>query len=331
MTTIPVRVCGDVWCDPDDFNQCLRETDPQQSLLIDLRCEGPSLGALGIRRDLEKYCEESGRDPATIELINAPNNLENTPFHNPNQGISHFFSMSRDYWRPYQAPCELANRFGFFVGRATVARCVMMYEIWHSELKGHFKFSTMRYAGNPIWLPYPGWRVIEKFDDWINSDQQQKLFAWWPESRPPSIDHKSVQDQYTGDSNTNLSLLNHYVFFNIELVAETYTLGDTFFPTEKTVRPISQAKPILVYGPANFLQRLRDLGFETYRDLWDESYDQFEGHQRWIKIKTVIEQICNLPHRDFADLMRSAQTIAWHNRRVLAEIVLTSPYRRPGS
>lgn len=323
MITIPVRVCGDVWCDPNDFTNTLQRSDITDELLIDLRCEGPSLGALGILACLEKHCLDSGRDPATIRLINAPNSHERTVFKNDHDGVSHFFAMSIKYWLPWGRPCDLANRFGFFVGRNTVARCVMMYELSNSDLHRHFKFSTMDYQGKPIWDPYPGWRVIEKFDDWLSRDQQLCLFDWWNTSRPSSIDNKKVQDQYIDGENTNLSLLHHYAYFQIELVAETYTLGDSFFPTEKTVRPIMAAKPFLLYGPVDFLTRLKNLGFKTYSDLWDESYDQFEGPQRWDSMKKVIRYLGDLPPEEFRILMSKATEIAIDNRRVLADMVLT--------
>jgi hypothetical protein len=71
-----------------------------------------------------------------------------------------------------------------------------------------------------------------------------------------------------------------YSIFDIELVAETYCHGDTFFVTEKTVRPIVAGKSMMVYGPQNYLARLRDLGFQTWNHIWDETYDQLTGALR---------------------------------------------------
>ena len=325
MITIPVRVCGDVWCDPTEFCAALRATDPQQSLAIDLGAEGPSIEALGILAELRKHCQTTGRDIRSIRLINSPNNIEITEFKNTHQGCSHFFDMSTRYWRPAVRPGDLANRFAMFVGRTTVARCSMMYQISHdAAFRSHFKLSTMDHDASPIWNPYPGWRVIERLEHWMDAAETTKMIQWWNTARPPSLDGKKVRDQYSPAHNTNLSILDHYVHFHIELVAETYTLGRTFFPTEKTVRPIMAARPLLVYAAPGFLSHLRDLGFRTYHDIWDEDYDCYQGPERWRKIKTVIARICSMDIAQFHDLMQSAADISWHNRRVLADMCLTN-------
>lgn len=326
MTTIPVKVCGDVWCDPDQFLKDLEAADVQQSLQIDLRTEGPSIAALGILQALRQHCANSGRDPASIRLIRAPNTAEVTEFTNDNAGsISHFFAMSVKYWQPVLPICEEANRFAMFVGRTTWARCAMMYKIYHDpELQAHFKFSTMNYDGRPIWEPYEGWLVIERSQDWLSPQEFDHMAQWWQDSRPASLDGHRVQDQYVQHHNTNGSLLRVYHQFHIELVCETYTLGDTFFPTEKTVRSLMAAKPFMTYGPVGFLSRLRDLGFQTFHNYWDESYDQYQGVERWHRMHGVIKSLCAMPRSQFIDLMDKIKPITAHNRRNLADLVLTS-------
>jgi hypothetical protein len=110
----------------------------------------------------------------------------------------------------------------------------------------------------------------------------------------PSIDDMSVSDQYHGAMDTNLSLLKFYNQFQIEVVAETMCAGISFFPTEKTFRPITGRRPFLVFGSIHFLNNLRSLGFRTYSECWDESYDQYQGQERWQRIRQVIDDIiCN--------------------------------------
>lgn len=323
MITIPVRVCGDVWCDPEQFSATLRASDPQQHISIDLGAEGPSLAALGILEELRNYCEQTQRDPGSVKLINSPNRIEVTEFENTHRGRSHFFGMCTRYWQPVVQICHLANRLAMFVGRGTVARCSMMFDIAHDpDLCRHFKFSTMNHNGSPIWNPYPGWRVLENFDQWLDPDQFRRMTAWWQHHRPVSLDGKNVRDQYSYDHNTNLSILGHYTQFNVELVAETYTLGETFFPTEKTVRPIMAAKPFLIYAAPGFLHHLRNLGFRTYDHCWDEHYDHYEGPERWRRIKSVLQDLCAMSDQEFLTVMQEAAVTARYNRGVLAAQVL---------
>jgi hypothetical protein len=148
----------------------------------------------------------------------------------------------------------------------------------------------------------------------------------WLEQCPvTSIDNHSVQDQFAvpevSSGNMARSLLRHYHQFNTELVCETYTLGETFFPTEKTVRPMVGNKPFVVYGPANFLNNLRQRGFETFHDVWDESYDQYEGPQRWHAIQRLIEHIVSMSDSEWSQILEQCQEKTVHNRNLVRKMI----------
>ena len=98
-------------------------------------------------------------------------------------------------------------------------------------------------------------------------------------------------------------------------------MGNTFFPTEKTIRPVMAAKPMLVYGPRYFLARLRTMGFQTYNDLWDESYDFYQGSKRWRMIQEVMQSINTKTPEEHQQMLVRAHEIALHNRRHLHDIV----------
>ena len=59
----------------------------------------------------------------------------------------------------------------------------------------------------------------------------------------------------------------------MDIVVETYVSGQSFFPTEKTLRPIIAQTPFIVMGPKGYLANLRRMGFMTFGQWWDESYD----------------------------------------------------------
>jgi hypothetical protein len=130
----------------------------------------------------------------------------------------------------------------------------------------------------------------------------------------PSVDDMAVRDQYQGSVDTNLSLLKFYNQFQIEIVAETMCAGTTFFPTEKTFRPMVGRRPFLVFGPTNFLNNLRELGFRTYSECWDESYDQYQDQERWNRMQSVIEDIILNGYN-----VELAKEIAEHNRAHLTK------------
>ena len=174
-------------------------------------------------------------------------------------------------------------RFGLFVGRKTLSRGRIIYDMHDQDCL----VSVMNHDYPSYWERSPqGFNAEDQFD-WITDNVK----TWWSQCSLTSIDGFNIKDQYNPLYNTNASLLSHYHRFDIEIVAETYTLGNTFFPTEKTIRPLMAAKPVLIYGPKKFLFRLKELGFKTYSDCWDESYDNFEGMPRWQAIKQQIDSI----------------------------------------
>jgi hypothetical protein len=306
MITIPVRVCGDTWINPKEVEDALFSSDPASKISLDFQAEGPSIQALKILNLLDRYCVESKRLPDSIFIVNNPNNIEKTQYENVTPGHSHFFKMSKNYWSDFRPAKKNCKKFGYFVGRRTVSRVKILYDLWH-ERNDQCLFSVMNSHSIPAWTQSQG-IVLEKIADWMTPEQNISFCDWFTNCTVTSLDGHFVRDQYIENPITNQDLLNFYDQFAVEIVAETYTLGDTFFPTEKTVRPIMAGKPMIVYGPKNFLTRLRSLGFETYNSCWDESYDQLEGPQRWEAIKKILDQVQTDQH---------TTQIAQHNRENL--------------
>lgn len=48
---------------------------------------------------------------------------------------------------------------------------------------------------------------------------------------------------------------------------------DSFFYTEKTIKCLLTGAPFVCYGNQHHLKNFRNLGFKTYNEVWDESYD----------------------------------------------------------
>ena len=103
----------------------------------------------------------------------------------------------------------------------------------------------------------------------------------------------------------------------IDVVVETHVLGTTFFPTEKTTRPILLKKPFIVFASRDYMAYLRQMGFQTFHDFWDEDYDGFETRDRLLRIYQVIQNIVSRPKEELADMYRCMQPILEHNHNLL--------------
>jgi len=315
MITIPVQVCGDHWLNPEQVRAALALSDPTETIVLDICAEGPSLHRLGVVDAVTALCNSTGRLPDTVFVTRWSNSVESIPFRRTHRSdVSHFFWLSELY-RPHSViPCENGHLFGFFMGRPTLPRLALL-----QHLSQHHDAVLSVMGGGTV--PTDQGRNAD-LEEFAGLDRDT-LAAWYHGCGIASIDGAVIRDQYSTDHNTNRSLLEHYHRFHIEVVAESYVLGDTYFPTEKTVRPLSAGRPMIVMGPRHFLRRLRDQGFLTWSDIWDETYDDFEGIARLSAIYTVIADVRQRRDRILPVVMKHAE----HNRAVLARLI---ERHRPG-
>ncbi len=85
------------------------------------------------------------------------------------------------------------------------------------------------------------------------------------------------------------------------------------FVTEKTFKPIKHGQLFFVAGGVNSLQVLRDLGYQVFDDILDNSYDTIANHtQRWERLRESIEAARpRLP-----ELFKAAESQLKHNQRL---------------
>lgn len=318
MITIPIQVSGDIWNNRRSVKDLLDQTQPGQEIMLDLCSEGPSLRRLGVTDLIDQY-------DLNVSITRWSNSVEQVPYRrifcNAN---SHFFPMSYHYWVDEidNGPAEF--RFALFQGRSCPSRNRILYDTAHLW-PGKFLLSKMRSLhGDPWEIRAPeGSAKTEIIEQWF--DDVEPVRTWIEHCPIESIDHRIVQDQYkipeVSSGEMARSLFQHYAKFNVELVCETYTVGDTFFPTEKTIRPMVGNRPFIMYGPVNYLNNLKQRGFQTFDNIWDESYDQLEGLERWKAIVNLINELSHLTDQQWHDLIKQTLTITQHNRTIVRQMI----------
>lgn len=65
-----------------------------------------------------------------------------------------------------------------------------------------------------------------------------------------------------------------YLNMVVETLVRPGSKHTPIFITEKTTKPLAFQQPLVVYGNRGTLRTLRSWGFETFDNLWDESYDE---------------------------------------------------------
>lgn len=116
---------------------------------------------------------------------------------------------------------------------------------------------------------------------------------------------------YHNVSNTIPIELYNQAYFQI--VVERDLDIENFAPTEKVYKCLLTGMPFVSVGSYKFLSNLRRLGFTTYNDLWDESYDDVYYYED--RIKKVCSTIKKLESFDWKKHRNKLEIIAAKNAR----------------
>jgi hypothetical protein len=137
---------------------------------------------------------------------------------------------------------------------------------------------------------------------------------------------QSSRDRYTKFNGYDYSdpLTELYKSILIDVVGETHVLGKTFFPTDKTTRPMLLKKPFISFASRDHMAYLRQMGFQTFQGFWDEDYDGFEGRDRLIRIYKVIEQIGSQSTQTLEKMYQDMHPILEHNYNLLRDQTYTT-------
>lgn len=91
--------------------------------------------------------------------------------------------------------------------------------------------------------------------------------------------------------------------------------------SEKTLVAINCKIPFILVAPPYTLMYLRELGFKTFNDFWDESYDNETDHQtRLLKIFKIIDYIDSISLSELTILQNSIAPILDHNVKILKQL-----------
>lgn len=112
-------------------------------------------------------------------------------------------------------------------------------------------------------------------------------------------------------------LTNFYQDILIDVVVESHVSGKTFFPTEKTLRPMWLKKPFIIFASKNYLLYLRQMGFRTFADFWDEDYDGYENKDRYSRILALLDQLSKKSRDELENMYWEMQYSLQHNYDLL--------------
>ena len=183
-----------------------------------------------------------------------------------------FLSLNRRAHWPRQALYEFIDKFNLY------DKCYFSY---HME----DRFNEGR---KNIWE-----RTQSNIGDaWFNQGvDQDSLF----DRVPVTVDiDQPINDWSSGG-------LDFYNTSFCSVVSETY-IDENLDPmlTEKIFKPLAYGHPMLVHSSQGALSRLRELGFETFSTIFDESYDLIENPQ--LRFEAMLEQVLEISKKSNSEL-----------------------------
>jgi hypothetical protein len=108
-----------------------------------------------------------------------------------------------------------------------------------------------------------------------------------------------------------------YCSTEVEVVLETLFDDNRWHLTEKILRPIACGQPFILACTPGSLEYLKQYGFQTYQDVWNEDYDSIiDPESRLHRIIDLMKYLAGLDDRQKKDIMHRAQKIADHNRKL---------------
>lgn len=119
------------------------------------------------------------------------------------------------------------------------------------------------------------------------------------------------------------NLSDHYFEAFVDIVNETRFAQPTANFSEKVFQPMQYLRPFVVVAPPKTLEYIRSMGFKTFNDFWDESYDNELDHgERLAKIFDLIDHILAMSNEEQRQLYEQMIPVLTHNLNRYKEIIL---------
>jgi len=109
-----------------------------------------------------------------------------------------------------------------------------------------------------------------------------------------------------------------YIDTYFSVVTETIFEYPYSFRTEKTWKPMAMGHPCVFVSNAGYYRDLHNLGFQTWGNLIDESFDTIHNVQDRIdRVAQVVEDLCQ---QDLVSFLSAAQDVCKYNQQHLAHM-----------
>jgi len=169
-------------------------------------------------------------------------------------------------------------------------------EIWNMLKKGHHSLN----AAVPL--------TLDAADNLIQIKGEEMDFTLNPFSRSkPFLENKLLEDNFRKCFCT---------IVNLTRFADVGAYID-----EKAIMPALVQRPFILAGKPHSLSLMKEYGFITFADFWDESYDEVENNEdRLLCILKLINEIDQYSIKQLKKMLSDMQPILNHNQTIIKKL-----------
>tara|TARA_B100001094_G_C18094791_1_gene752432 strand:+ start:81 stop:1250 length:1170 start_codon:yes stop_codon:yes gene_type:complete len=250
------------------------------------------------------------------EVILACGNIKPFKEHNYNvvtvQGQLFMPVYQGDDYLNYKRKCILSkkeNKYKLltFMGKPYYHRARLSNFIYENNLKQYNIVSCL--------TPYDD-IAISNWKEQLNlSDDFLSTLPWEYDTSTQDV-HSNVKCTLTSEPEKQAHL-DSYISFVSETFFD-YTSGDNnpyeLDMTAKSTKPIVTMQPFILHAQIGALSYIKSLGFETFDNWWDESYDNISIHNdRYEHLIGIYKNLSLTSHKELAIMIKDMYPILEHN------------------
>jgi hypothetical protein len=137
--------------------------------------------------------------------------------------------------------------------------------------------------------------IVKKMQPWLD----QMIWSY-KDQRLPNDDY--IADYYRESADVNQRFMNPQWYDDtcINLVVESCQGSQGLFVSEKIYKPCAYYQPMLVIGRPGALAWIKNQGFETFDNIFDESYDLEVNFEK--RLHAVLENLNRVVKESYSDL-----------------------------
>lgn len=112
----------------------------------------------------------------------------------------------------------------------------------------------------------------------------------------------------------------------VHIISETNFFTNIIHQTEKSLKPIANLQPFIMLGSPYSLKYLQGMGYKTFGDFWDESYDNETDHNlRLLRIVEICKTIAQWSPAHKVEFTKQVRDIVQYNYHLIQGDIAALP------